>query len=168
MPTTHTTETKNTNLIARNGLLFEHFYAMSCDLTVPIPEGIWGKKNNNNKYTHTQNQKCTKPWRNPLGKVDDEFRCSASAVRITKLWAQCRIIWVQTWVGLRVHTRLCQSRAKTVSSSGVGRRKHQYEESTWLVLFSDQWEWLRVEHLHAWISSKMGMCTVDKAHAPSA
>lgn len=35
-------------------------------------------------------KKTKKPWCNPLGKVHDEFRCSASAVRITKLWAQWR------------------------------------------------------------------------------
>lgn len=61
---------------------------------------------------HTDPKSAQSPDVTLQGK-EGEFRCSASAVRITKLSAQCRIIQVQMWVGLQVHT-YSERRSKTV------------------------------------------------------
>lgn len=90
-----------------------------------------------------------KPWCNPLGKVEDGFRCSASAVSITKLGAPWEITRVQTWAGAEWAHSGCGS-AETVRSSRVGWRNYQYEGSTWPVLFSDQWQWVTVAHPPPW------------------
>lgn len=59
------------------------------------------------KYIN-KNKRCNTPG--VRGWWIEISRCNASAVRITKLWAQWGIMQVQTWVGLKVCTHIVQSK----------------------------------------------------------
>ena len=150
-----TLETKKINLIRRGSC--ENVLRTKLYLYLG---GTWRKKKNP-KQNKTHTQKKQKPWCNPRGRVDDEFRCSASAVKITKLWAQWGIIRVQTWAGLRERNSDCASaELKQLGAQEWGEGTISME--TGFIFWS-----MRVTHCGspctAWKSSKTCLRFVDAA-----